>query len=143
MRIFTILTLLITALACTAAIPTGHELARFVALARLESGTAAKPDGDDLARGRRDEVSRYQMLPSVWTRRFGKWSPPDFRNPVTALSVAYDEQLDRTIAFQRRRGRPPTDFEWALLWHCPARVFKPTESDRDYMQRFVNILESK
>lgn len=112
--------------------PSGAEWHRFMALSMLESGD------DDLAAGQAGEVGRYQITPRVW-RESTRLPLSAAGNPFTSLSVARSVMRGRVAAFVKSAHRQPTDFEWALLWHAPARVCRPMASDWDYARRFVNL----
>lgn len=92
----------------------------------------------DTKRGLAGEVSRYQMLPSVFVSA-AHLPLSAAMNPFTARNAANQVLRTRIAGFERCHGRKPTIFEQALLWHCPARVDKPTADDRDYAQRVVNL----
>ena len=113
-----------------------HAMDRWEALSQLESGD------NDNASGRAHEVSRYQMLPSVW-RAATSLPLSAATNRDAAWSVAAKVQGARVVAFARREGRMPTDGEWVLIFHCPARVMKPNAEERDYETRFLNLLNAK
>lgn len=93
----------------------------FQALSAIESGD------DDNAVGRSGEVSRYQIMRSVW-RQYGKGLNP--RNPVHAKSVALKILLDRSEAFALRHNRPPSNRELYGLWNAPAQTMKLAMSRR-------------
>jgi hypothetical protein len=129
-----------------------HTMDRFEALSMLESGD------NDFAVGPRGEVSRYQIMPSVWrtmTKQhcyiiFKDGSEKAFRdfsptNSMDAVQAAMEIQAMREYHFEKNNGRfvPVTDSEFALLWHCPDRIYNPTKSDLDYAQRFCNLVNSK
>ena len=93
----------------------------FQALSQVESGD------DDNAVGRSGEVSRYQIMRSVW-RQYGKGLNP--RNPVHAKSVALKILSDRSEAFALRHNRPPSNRELYGLWNAPAQTMKLAMSRR-------------
>ena len=113
-----------------------HASDLWSALSKLESGD------HDNARGRAHEVSRYQMLPSVW-RAATSLPLSAATNRDVAWSVASNVQGARVVAFARREGRMPTDGEWALLWHCPARILHPNAEELAYEKRFLNLVNAK
>ena len=115
---------------------------RWSALAMVEGGS-------DTRTGPCGEVSRYGIMPSNWKLEtgdlkgeMGKGKAETFSptNQWQALEVAMRIQSRRVAAFARAHGRMPSDGEWALLWHCPARVAWPTAAEADYARRFVNLL---
>lgn len=93
----------------------------FQALSAIESGD------DDNAVGRSGEVSRYQIMRSVW-RKYGNGLNP--RNPVHAKSVALKILLDRSEAFALRHNRPPSNRELYGLWNAPAQTMRLAMSRR-------------
>jgi hypothetical protein len=48
---------------------------------------------------------------------------------------------DRTMHFATLHRRKPTDFEWYLLWNCPADVDQPSKHEAARAQRFENLCE--
>lgn len=102
--------------------------ARLVALAELESGNR------DGTTGRAGEVSRYQILPSVWRQYTGL--PLDAAiNPFTAANVVQRIMADRIKHF----GKQPSDEEWYLLFHCPSHVVHPNRMELKTAIRFENL----
>lgn len=128
--------LLLLSVACSVhAMPTGREADRYSALAMIETGN------NDRAIGKKaHEVSRYGIRPDVWYEFAGTLPLSSAVNPFTAIQVGEALMRPRVAHFTRRHGRPPTDMEWSLLWHCPARVRHPTADDRDYALRFSNLM---
>lgn len=61
--------------------------ALLAALAIIESSDAKHPAGNDLARGKRGEVSRYQIMPATW-RAYGGGALVNARDPAKARVVA-------------------------------------------------------
>lgn len=105
---------------------------RFAALSQIESGDR------DAAIGADGEISRYQILVMEWRRAS---SAPLSRalDSASALAVAQAIMSARCTAFAARRHRPPTDFEFYLLWHRPARVLNPKHREAARAQRFANL----
>ncbi len=128
--------LLLLSVACsTRAMPTGHELDRYNALAQIETGN------NDHAIGKKaHEVSRYGIRPDVWKEFSNDLPLYTATNPITAVQVGQALMKPRVAHFIKKHGRAPTDMEWSLLWHCPARVNHPNADDRDYALRFSNLL---
>lgn len=96
----------------------------------------------DTAKGRSGEISRYQIMPSVWI----KYAPSplkqaDATNPIKSKTVATSIILDRCARFKLLKGRDPTPFELYALWHRPAEAYsgryKPATRTRS--QRFENL----
>jgi len=103
----------------------------FEALAMVESG------GRDGAIGPAGEVSRYQIMPSVW-RQYTSWPISKATNPAIALVVAravMAARLPRLAADGEKSGE-----DWYLLWHRPARVRHPRGEELARAQRFENLL---
>ena len=117
------------------AMPTGREYERFKALGMLETGN------NDYAIGKKaKEVSRYSIKPGVWYEFAGALPLSSAVNPFTAVQIGEALMQPRIAHFVKKHRRQPTDMEWVLLWHCPARVDHPTVDDRDYALRFSNLL---
>jgi hypothetical protein len=93
----------------------------FQALSQVESGD------DDYAVGMSGEVSRYQIMRSVW-RQYGKGLNP--KNPSHAKSVALKILSDRSEAFALRHNRLPSNRELYGLWNAPAQTMRLTMSRR-------------
>ena len=104
---------------------------------RLSALSAVESGHNDKAIGPRGEVSRYQVLPSVWRQNSKGFSP---RNPESSRIVAERLMTQRVNQFSRTHQRAPSAQEWYLLWHCPARVMRPTQSDLAKATRFSRLL---
>jgi hypothetical protein len=107
---------------------------RWAALAELES------NNNDNALGSAGEVSRYQMRPEIW-RRYAPTNS-DWRNPADALRVAKQIMQGRVAEFQRTFGRPPTDFEFYILWNAPGQIQHAGKAVRARAERFSNLVAS-
>jgi hypothetical protein len=107
---------------------------RFAALSMLESGD------NDSAIGPSGEISRYQVLPSTW-QHYTKDKVVDPLNPTNSLSVVQTIMSERCAHFQELSHRPPSDFEFYLLWNCPAHVAHPSKLAADRAQRFANLCQ--
>lgn len=114
------------------------------ALGQLETG-ANKPEqsAPDFARGPAGEISRYQMLPSVW-RAYGGDDPTD---PTQAWLVASRVIQDRSAAFEIAVRRPPTPRELYALWTAPGQFAKRgydyprlSRAVRERSERFANLM---
>jgi hypothetical protein len=114
-----------------------NETKRSTDAQRLSALSAVESGHNDRAIGPRGEVSRYQILPSVW-RRFGGGTNP--RVPGGASVVALSVMRPRIATFTSKHHREPTESEWYLLWHCPARVDRPRPSDSAKATRFHRLL---
>jgi hypothetical protein len=82
------------------------------ALSLLESGN------HDHARGKRGEISRYQIAPKVWAHYT---TSRKYTHPGVARTVAERILREREAAFRKAVRRSPTDAELFLLWSCPTR----------------------
>jgi len=110
------------------------------ALGMLETGN------DDREIGGAGEVSRYQIMPSVWRQ----YSPSrNYRNPEVSLAVARRHWATLYLAFKQQAGREPTDFDMYVLWNThfgyySGRNFDPARlapAVRDRAQRYVNLVQ--
>jgi hypothetical protein len=122
--------ILVSILACVCS--TGAAMDRWSALSQIESGD------NDKAVGRMGEISRYQILPDVWTTyasENAKWE-----NAKEALAVAKAAMKKRCANFERTYHRPPTDFEFYVLWNAPAQIDHPSAAVTDRAKRFCNLL---
>jgi hypothetical protein len=99
---------------------------RWTALAMIESG------GRDGTVGRHGEVSRYQILPRLWSGG----SPLDAR---LALANAQRIMAARVARFQRAQQREPNDFEFYVLWNAPSQIAHPHRAVVARARRFVNL----
>jgi hypothetical protein len=107
---------------------------RFAALSMVETGD------NDSAIGPSGEISRYQVLPATW-QHYAKGQALDPVNPTNSLSIAQAVMAERCAQFQKTNHRPPTDFEFYLLWNCPAHVAHPGKLATDTAQRFANLCQ--
>jgi len=115
------------------------ERRRF-ALGMIETGN------DDHEIGGLGEVSRYQIMPSVW-RHYS--NSRRYHDPETSTEVA--RQLWSTLhdSFKQQARREPTDFDMYVLWNTrygyyAHHGFKPARLDpvvREHAQRFVNLIQ--
>jgi hypothetical protein len=113
-----------------------NAMERFAALSMLESGD------DDFAYGKCKEISRYQIRPEAWA---ATTSAPisQATNSAVALDVARVILAKRCASFEKQHGRPPTDFEFYVLWNAPAQIGNPSPVVRARAERFVNLVERK
>lgn len=111
-----------------------RAMERWTALAQIESGN------NDHALGLAGEISRYQIKPRVWHR----YAPAsaNWRNAEQSLPIAKAAMRDRCAAFQRTFRRPPTDFEFYVLWNAPGQIRKPSATVMKRAQRFCNLVNS-
>ena len=101
---------------------------RMAALSMLESGDC------DTCKGKAGEVSRFQMLKSVWCAHT---SLPlsAATDALTALPIAIKVADERVANFAAHHGRQPTDFEFYRLWNPKCKA--------ETARRFANLCESK
>lgn len=138
-----------TAIRPAAAIPAGKpdvgnpgvlDERRRYALSMIETG------GDDREIGSAGEVSRYQIMPSVWRHYSDSRS---YHDPETSLEVAQRHWSALYDSFKQQAHRKPTDFDMYVLWNThygyyakhgfdPARL---NTSVSDRAQRFVNLIQ--
>jgi hypothetical protein len=106
---------------------------RWSALSQIESGD------NDRAVGRAGEISRYQIKPKVWSH----YAPDkaDWEKPQDSLAVVKEAMQARCKSFQRSFHRPPSDFEFYVLWNAPAQIRHPTKSVSSRAKRFCNLIE--
>ena len=113
---------------------------RQVALGMVETGN------NDREIGGLGEISRYQIMPSVWKQ----YSQSQYyQNPNVSLMVAQLHWSKLYAAFKKQAQREPSDFDMYVLWNTrygyyaskgfnPARL-SPAVHDR--AQRFVNLVQ--
>lgn len=111
-----------------------RAMERWTALAQIESGN------NDHVLGLAGEVSRYQIKPRVWHRYAS--ANANWRNAEQSLPIAKAAMRDRCVAFQRVFRRPPTDFEFYVLWNAPGQIRKPSQAVTKRAQRFCNLVNS-
>ena len=113
---------------------------RQLALGMIETGN------DDSEIGGAGEVSRYQIMPSVW-KHYSQSS--HYQNPAVSLAVAKSHWADLYNRFKQQAHREPTDFDMYVLWNTrygyyASRAFNPARLSpvvRDRAQRFVNLVQ--
>jgi hypothetical protein len=114
--------------------------ARQYALGMIETGN------NDGAIGGLGEVSRYQIMPSVWKHYSSSRS---YRNLDVATEVARQHWTSLYEYFKNKTEREPTNFDMYVLWntrhgHYAAKEFTPVRLNpviRDRAQRFTNLVE--
>jgi hypothetical protein len=112
---------------------------RRYALSMIETG------GDDLEIGHAGEVSRYQIMPSVWRHYSDSQS---YHDPETSSAVAQCHWSALYDGFKQQAHREPTDFDMYVLWNThygyyAKRDFNPDRLNvtiRDRAQRYVNLI---
>lgn len=112
------------------------------ALGMIETGN------NDWMIGGAGEVSRYQLMPSVW-KNYSRSS--EYQNPQVSLHVARQHWLYLASYFKDKTGRTPDDFDMYVLWNTrygyyahhgfSKRRLAPVVRDR--AQRFVNLVNRK
>lgn len=105
---------------------------RWAALSQIETRD------NDNAIGSAGEISRYQIKPKLW-RRYAR-SDANWKNPVEALAAAQELMKERCAGFERAFSRPPTDFEFYVLWNAPAQIDRPRRVVRERAQRFCRLV---
>jgi len=120
--------LLLTVIVGGWALGSAQAMDRWAALSMIESGD------NDGATGLRGEVSRFQIRPQFWPGG----NP---RNSKAALVAAQDLMKMRLAVFEQCHKRPPTDFEFYVLWNAPAEVDHPRKGVAERAQRFANLVE--
>jgi len=108
---------------------------RWSALSMIESGD------NDAAIGPAGEVSRFQIQPMLWSNVCVL--PTDTgTNPAVALHVAQTIMRERCAQFESKFGRPPTDFEFYVLWNAPSQIRRPGKRVSERANRFCNLIAS-
>jgi hypothetical protein len=113
---------------------------RLFALGAIETGN------NDNEIGRAGEVSRYQIMPSVW-KHYSHSSYYD--DPQVSRAVARQHWSSLYALFKKQTGREPDNFDMYVLWNTrhgyyASKGFQPARLDpavRDHAQRFVNLVE--
>jgi hypothetical protein len=117
----------------------GLDTRRRRALGMIETGN------NDNEIGGAGEVSRYQIMPSVWRH----YNDSDcYRDPAVSLAVARQHWHTLYSEFKRQAHRDPDDFDMYVLWNTrygyyASRGFNPHRLNRvvrDRAQRFVNLV---
>ncbi|MBI2947407.1 MAG: hypothetical protein HYY23_07160 [Verrucomicrobia bacterium] len=113
------------------------------ALAQIESGHFRNPD---TAKGSSGEVSRFQIMPSVW-RSYSK--SRNYSNPIIAWNVARQILAERESWFVRATGRRPSAFDLYVMWNKPGLYekvgFNPRrlpQKVREIAGRFENLVHT-
>ncbi len=110
------------------------------ALGAIETGN------NDNEIGQAGEVSRYQIMPSVW-KHYSHSSYYD--NPQVSRAVAQQHWSSLRASFKKKTGREPDNFDMYVMWNTcygyyASKGFQPGRLDpvvRDRAQRFVNLVE--
>lgn len=115
--------------------PRAFALERWAALSQIESG-----DNDTII-GTAGEISRYQIRREVW-RQYAH-AKASWRNPADSLLVAKGVMDDRCAAFERTFHRPPSDFEFYVLWNAPSQIHRPSRAVRNRAARFCQLVQKE
>ena len=113
---------------------------RRMALGMIETGNR----DDEI--GGAGEVSRYQIMPSVW-RQYSQ--SQNYRNPDVSLAVAQKHWARLYAGFVKQAHRQPDDFDMYVLWNThygyyASKGFNPDRlcsAVRDRAQRYVNLVQ--
>lgn len=127
------------------ATPVTSDSAFLNARHRFALGMIETANNDDEIGGA-GEVSRYQIMPSVW-RHYS--SSRNYQNPRVSLEVAQQHWTALHTFFQQHAHREPTDFDMYVLWNTrygyyASKGFNPARLNpvvRDRAQRFVNLIQ--
>jgi len=126
------------------AIPAGtrHILAEFETGARKST-----PCASDFMVGSRKEISRFQILPSVWTEYS---DAQNYQDPNAAWRVTVKILHDREETFRRATGREWDPVDLYLMWNAPG-VYQRARWDcrkvsravLERAKRFRNLFEER
>lgn len=113
---------------------------RRFALGMIETGN------NDHEVGRAGEVSRYQIMPTVWKHYTRS---RNYTNPAISTEVARQHWAALYGYFKRMTNREPSDFDLYVLWNTrygyyARKGFNPARLNRvvrDRARRFVNLVE--
>ena len=118
------------------------------ALAEFETG-ATRPSicSGDYAVGSRKEISRFQILPSVW-RDYSKSRA--YQDPQTSWQVASEILRDREEDFRQGTGREWDFVDIYLMWNAPGQ-YRRAKWNRERVspvvraraERFANLFEKR
>jgi hypothetical protein len=122
--------------------PVRHVLAEFETGATRPTFCAA-----DRKVGTKREVSRFQILPSVW-QEYSR--SRDYQNPEVAWQVAARILSDREREFREATGRTWEPLDLYIMWNAPGHYRKVgwnrSRVSRVVMeraQRFANLMEER
>lgn len=110
-----------------------------LALGMIETGN------NDNEIGGAGEVSRYQIMPSVWKHYDDS---ERYQDPTVSLVVAQQHWLKLYATFKKQAHREPSDFDMYVLWNTRYGYYaskgfssvRLNSSVRDRAQRFVNLV---
>jgi hypothetical protein len=99
-------------------------------LSAIETGAKTKSqEKADFKVGAAGEISRYQILPSVWrdhnySASRISWIPEtNATNPDSSFLMAERIISSRATRFKQVKGRDPSPFEIYVLWHRPQEAY--------------------
>ena len=126
----------------------GSVLVAQAGLSRLEALSMLETGDRDSAVGGVGEVSRYQMLPSVWKKYS---SSQAYHDPAVARQVAGQHLEFLESNFRKQAGREPSEFDVYVLWNAglnyyAKRDFSPARVSpviRERAERYVNLRQIK
>jgi hypothetical protein len=118
------------------------------ALEQIETGaTSPLRSAADLLVGSNGEVSRFQILPSVWHEITDSI---DYHDPELAWSVAEQILEGRKEQFRLATGREPDAFDLYVIWNAPGRYSRCGYARdkihwliRSRAERFANLVEAE
>lgn len=110
----------------------------------IETGATSPSAGaSDRIVGGSGEISRFQIMPSVWKAYTRSRRHTD---PEVAWNVTRRILSDRVGSFKKATGRPPEPVEVYLLWNKPGHfegvgyhLEKVSKVYRDRAERFGNL----
>jgi len=131
----------------TRSLETSGDPAVLDAHRRLALGMIETGNRDDEIGGA-GEVSRYQIMPSVW-RQYSH--SQNYQNPDVSLTVAQKHWARLYVGFIKQAHREPTDFDMYVLWNThygyyASKGFNPNRlaaSVRERAQRYVNLVQCR
>ena len=126
----------------------GGVLMAQAGLSRLEALSMLETGDRDSAVGGVGEVSRYQMLPSVW-KQYSRSQA--YGDPVVSRQVAAQHLEFLETNFRKQAGREPSEFDIYVLWNAglgyyAKRDFSPARVSpviRERAERYVNLRQIK
>jgi hypothetical protein len=96
-------------------------------------------NGSNVRRGNNGEIGSTAIMPY---RLAECGIPIPARIDPQWVSNATATVLMRSCThFNRIYHRWPTDYEVGLLWHCPSAIQHPNKEQKDFAQRFENLVK--
>lgn len=123
----------------TATAPPSLDTRHLFALGMIETGN------NDWVVGSAGEVSRYQLMPSVW-KNYSK--SVNYQNPDVSVQVARQHWNYLAAYFKEKTGRIPGDYDMYVLWNTRYGYyerfgFSPRQIShvvQERARRFVNLV---